>query len=133
MGVGYTFKPFSYTKEHVNCTKLENPYERKNIIILYFSRGTTVKTFCISSCFFLLWQEALGHTCAVEAFRLQPAGVQALIETPLTVPASAKEGGKVWTQLLMGPQTWLVFPPSPNPSAGCLLPPKASGCCCEIV
>lgn len=54
MGVGYTFKPFSYTKEHVNCTKLENPYERKNIIILYFSRGTTVKTFCISSCFFLL-------------------------------------------------------------------------------
>ena len=74
-------------------------------------------------------QEALGHTCAVETFRLQSPGVQALIETPLMVPASAEEGAKIWTQLLMGPQTWLVFLPSPNPSAGCLLHPKASGCC----
>lgn len=69
-------------------------------------------------------QEALGHTCAMGAFRLQSPGVQALIETPLMVLASAKEGGKVWTQLLMGPQMWLVFLPSPNPSAGCLPIPK---------
>lgn len=46
--------PVTDTAMHVKCTKLEDPHEEKNLTILSFSRGTTVKTTCISFWYYSL-------------------------------------------------------------------------------
>lgn len=70
----------------------------------------------------------------MEAFRLQSLESKGSHRNTSYGAGISQGGRKVWTQLLMGPQMWLVFlPTSPNPSAGCLPPSQASGCCREIV